>query len=205
LNGKQTDVPKTKDVPHTPNTKVQPAPETQPSPEKVAATKSMLQAGDLKLAKLETSPEKNNSTQERPRTLNEARAQQHLSPSMAMRQDGGMRQTALQAAFDAKATAFGEYDQQVFGAIEQYWNDQLDKNHFSWDRTGRVTLRFRLNYDGSISDMEVLYNDVGELLCYVCQQAVVVPSPYAKWPSDMRRKIADNYRQITLTFHYYLP
>src|SRR5277367_1885595 len=95
LNGKQTDVPKTKDVPRMPNTKVQPTPETQPSPEKLAAMKAMLQAGDLKLAQLETSPEKNEATQERPRTLNEARAQQHLSPSMAMQQEGGTRRMAL--------------------------------------------------------------------------------------------------------------
>ncbi len=206
LNGKQNDVPNTRDVPRVPNTKVQPATEPQPpSPEKLAAPpKSMLKTGDLKLAKLDTSPEKNDSTPERPRTLNEARAQQaNPLPRIQMQQEGGTQRTALQAAFDAKATPFGDYDAQVFGAIQAYWDNELDSQKFARDRIGRVILRFHLNYDGSVSDMEVLQNNVGELLCYVCQKAVTYTSPYAKWPSDMRRMIGDNYRQITLTFIYY--
>ena len=206
LNGKQTDVPNTKEVPHTPNTKVQSAPAPQPpSPEKLAAMKSMLQAGDLRLAKLETSPEKNEATPERPRTLNQARAQQQASPrpQIQMQQDGGTRRRALVAAFDSKATAFGDYDAQMFGAIQQYWDDQLSNRQFAQDRSGRVTLRFRLNYDGSVSDMEVLNNEVGDLLGYVCQQAIIVPSPFAKWPSDMRRETGDKPRQMTVTFIYY--
>jgi len=203
LNGKQTDVPKTKDVPRTPNTKAQPTPETQHSPEKLAAMKSLLQAGDLKLAKLETSPEKNDSTQERPRTLNEARAQQHLSPSMAMQQEGGTRRMAIVPSLDARATPFGDYDKKFIEAVTQRWYDLLDSQQFAQDRTGKVTLRFRLNYDGSISDMEVLQNTVGELLSYVCQKAVTDPSPFEAWPSDMRRMVGENYREMIFTFYYY--
>jgi hypothetical protein len=203
LNGKQTDVPKTKDVPRTPNTKVQPAPETQPSAEKLAAMKSMLQAGDLKLAQLETSPEKNDPTQERPRTLNEARAQQHLSPSMAMQQEGGVRHMAIVPALDARATPFGDYDKKFIEAVTQRWYDLLDSQQFALDRTGKVTLKFRLNYDGSIGDMQVLENNVGELLSYVCQKAVTDPAPFEAWPSDMRRMVGENYREMIFTFYYY--
>ena len=35
--------------------------------------------------------------------------------------------------------------------------------------------------------MQVLENTVGDLLGYVCQQAVNDPSPFEPWPSDMRR------------------
>jgi len=204
LNGKQTDVPKTKDVPRTPNTKVQPTPQTQPSPEKAAAMKSMLQAGDLKLAKLETSPEKNDSKPERPRTLNEARAQQaSLMPSMQMRQDGGTRRRNPTPSFDVKGTRFGDYDEKIIDAVTARWYGLLDSQQFAQDRTGKVTLRFHLNYDGSISDMEVLENTVGELLSYVCQKAVTDPSPFEAWPSDMRREIGKNYREVTFRFYYY--
>jgi hypothetical protein len=206
LNGKQTDVPKTKDVPHTPNTKVQPAPAPQPpSPEKLAAMKSMLQAGDLRLAKLETSPEKNEATPERPRTLNQARAQQPAAqiPSMQMRQEGGARRMAIVPSLDARATPFGDYDKKFIEAVTQRWYDLLDSQSFAQDRTGKVTLRFHLNYDGSINDMEVLQNTVGELLGYVCQEAVTDPSPFAAWPSDMRRMVGENYREMVFTFYYY--
>jgi hypothetical protein len=205
LNGKQTDVPKTKDVPRTPNTKVQPAPETQPSPEKLAAMKSMLQAGDVKLAKLETTPEKNDAP-ERPRTLNEARAQQQQAspmPQMQMRQDGGTRRMAIVPSLDARATPFGDYDKKFIEAVTQRWYDLLDSQQFAQDRSGKVVLRFRLSYDGSISDMEVLQNTVGELLSYVCQKAVTDPSPFQAWPSDMRRMVGENYREMIFTFYYY--
>jgi hypothetical protein len=205
LNGKQTDVPKTKDVPRTPNAKTQPAAEQHPPSQiKMAMPPpSMLQAGDLKLAKLETSPEKNDSTPERPRTLNQARAQQNSQmPSMAMRQEGGTRRLAKMSSLDAAATPFGDYDKKIVEAVTQRWYDLLDSQQFAQDRIGKVTLRFRLNYDGSISDMEVLQNTVGELLCYVCQKAVTDPSPFQAWPSDMRRKVAENYREIMFTFYY---
>jgi outer membrane biosynthesis protein TonB len=205
LNGKQTDVPKTKDVPRTPNPKVQPAPEPQPpSQEKPASQpKPMLQAGDLKLAERETSPQKNDSTQERPRTLNEARAQQAgLMPSMAMQQDGGTRRQALVPSLDAKATQFGDYDRRFIDAVTQRWYDLLDSQKFAQDRSGKVTLRFHLNYDGTISNMEVLENTVGDLLGYVCQEAVTDPT-FEPWPSDMRHMVGKNYREIIFTFYYY--
>jgi hypothetical protein len=203
VNGKQTDVPQTKDVPRTPNTKIQPTPETQRNQEKQEALKSFMQTGDLKLAKLETPTPKSETTPEKPRTLNEARAQQHLSPSMAMQQDGGTRRIAIVPSLDAKATPFGEYDSKFIAAVTQRWYDLLDSQQFAQDRNGKVTLRFHLNYDGSISDMEVLQNSVGELLCYVCQKAVNDPSPFEAWPSDMRRMVGENYREIAFTFYYY--
>jgi hypothetical protein len=60
-----------------------------------------------------------------------------------------------------------------------------------------------LNYDGTITDMSVLQNTVGDLLGYVCQKAVTDPAPFALWPSEMRRDIGKNYREITFTFYYY--
>jgi hypothetical protein len=206
LNGKQKDVPKTKDVPRTPNAKPQP-PAPQPQPQKEtppAQPKPMEQAGDTKLAKLETSPEKTEDKPERPRTLKQALAQRsNLFPSMQMQQEGGTRRQALVPSLDAKATPFGNYDSQFISAVTQRWYDLLDSQKFASDRTGKVTLRFHLNSDGSITEMEVLENNVGELLSYVCQKAVTDPSPYAPWPSDMQRMVGKNFREIVFTFYYY--
>ena len=204
LTGKQTDVPKTKDVPRTPITKPQPAPEP-PSPQKeqqTAPPKPTEQPGETKLAKLDMSPEKK-ETPEKPRTLKEARAQsQTLRPSMTMQQDGGAR-TRLVQAFDSKSTAFGEYDAKIVEAISQRWYDLLDSQKFAQDRSGKVTLRFHLNYNGTITDMTVVQSTVGDLLSYVCQSAVTDPAPFEAWPSDMRRQIGANFREITFTFYYY--
>jgi hypothetical protein len=71
------------------------------------------------------------------------------------------------------------------------------------DRTGKVMLRFHLNYDGTITEMTVLENTVGDLLGYVCQKAINDPAPFKPWPEDMRRLVGQNYREITFTFYYY--
>jgi outer membrane biosynthesis protein TonB len=207
LTGKQKDVPKTKDVPRTPNVKPQ---ESQPAPQpqketQPAQPKPTEPPGDMKLAKLETSPEKKTDTAaEKPRTLKQARAQQsNLFPSMSMNQDGGTRRMALQPSFDAKATPFGDYDRRFIDAVTSQWYNLLDSQKFAQDRAGKVTLRFHLNYDGTISNMEVLENTVGELLGYVCQKAITDPSPYEPWPSDMRHMVGENFREIVFTFYYY--
>lgn len=202
LEGKQKDVPKTKDVPRTPN--VKPREESQPKPTPPDQPKPTEQAGDTKPAKLDTSPEEKKQAQpDRPRTLKEAMARQsNLMPSMRLNQEGGVR-LRLAPSMDAKATAFGDYDRQFIDAVTTQWYNLLDSQRFSQDRSGKVTLKFHLNYDGTISDMEVLENTVGELLCYVCQKAITDPAPYAPWPSDMRRMVGANYREIVFTFYYY--
>ena len=79
----------------------------------------------------------------------------------------------------------------------------LDSQKFALDRNGKVTLRFHLNYDGTITDMQIVENTVGDLLGYVCRNAVTDPSPFEPWPSDMRRMVGANFREITFTFYYY--
>ena len=205
INGRQTDVPKTEDAPRQQVSKLQPSPpaqqannsqQQQPSP--------AIQPGDLTLvAKLENlQPQKNISEQERPRTIQQALARQNLLPGVKMKQDGGVRRHAVVPSFDVKLTGFGEYDAKLVEAITQRWYDLLDSQQFALDRSGKVVLQFRLNYDGTITDMKIAQNSVGDLLGYVCQEAVNDPAPFAKWPSDMRFKLGDS-RDIQFTFYYY--
>jgi hypothetical protein len=87
--------------------------------------------------------------------------------------------------------------------VTQRWYDLLGSQGYALDRVGKVTLRFHLNYDGRITDMEVLENTVGELLGDYCQDAVTDPAPFEQWPSDMRRMVGANFRELTFTFYYY--
>jgi outer membrane biosynthesis protein TonB len=195
LNGKQIEIAKTENVPRPDFNKLQPAPPAQPQESPLAVP-----PGDLTLGKPEDSKPQE---QPRPRTMKQAREQQsHRSPGVQMKEEGGMRHQ-LSASFDAKATPFGAYDAALVEAVTQRWYDLLDSQQFAMDRTGRVTLRFHLNYDGSITEMNVLQNTVGDLLGYVCQKALSDPAPFAPWPADMRRMIGENYREITFTFYYY--
>jgi outer membrane biosynthesis protein TonB len=196
LNGKQTEVAKTENVPRSDFNKLQPA---RPAPQQ--ELQPTVRPGDLTLGKPEDSRQQE---QPRPRTIKQALAQQsHRLPGVQMRQEGGTRRQALSPSFDVKATPFGAYDAAFIEAVTQRWYDLLDSRQFAMDRSGKVTLRFHLNYDGSIADMEVLGNTVGDVLGYVCQKAVTDPAPFAPWPADMRRMIGENYREITFTFYYY--
>jgi len=197
LNGKQTDVPKAEDVPRPDFNKLQPTPAPQPETQPQLA----MNAGDLTLGKLPT--QQQTQTPERPRTLRQALAQQaNRVPGMQMKQDGGVHRHALVPSYDVKLTGFGEYDARFYEAVCQRWFDLLDSQSFAQDRTGKVTLRFHLNYDGSISDMRFAENTVGDLLGYVCEKAVTDAEPFERFPSDMRLKLG-NYADVQFTFYYY--
>jgi outer membrane biosynthesis protein TonB len=207
LKGKQTEVPKTETVPRPDYNKLQvaiaaPQQNTQPAaavPQ--PKTQPLVQPGDLTLGKPQDSKPQE---QPRPRTLKQAREQQgHQMPGQEMKQEGGARLHARGPSFDVAGKSFGAYDQALIDAVTQRWYDLLNSRQFAMDRTGKVMLRFHLNYDGTITEMSVLQNTVGELLGYVCQNAVNDPAPFAKWPSDMRRMVGKNYREITFTFYYF--
>lgn len=139
----------------------------------------------------------------RPRTLKDALAQRSQLPGQAMRQDGGVPRHNLQSSLDVKATPFGDYDRAIIEAVSQRWYDLLDSRRFAQDRSGKVTLRFKLKPDGTIIEMQTTENTVGELLGYLCHEAIEEAAPFAKWPPDMVRMIGANYRDITFTFYYY--
>jgi hypothetical protein len=143
-------------------------------------------------------------TQERPRTLRQALAQNSSKlAGQQMKQDGGVRHHALKSSLDAMATPFGAYDRAIIEAVQQRWYDLLDSQKFALDRTGRVTVIFHLNSDGSVTESKVSDNSVGDLLGYVCQEAIEQAAPFGKWPPDMLRMVGANFREITFTFYYY--
>jgi len=195
LNGKQTEIAKTEDVTRQILSKLQPVP---PAPQQ--DLQPTIQSGDLTLGKPEDSQQRE---QPHPRTLKQANAQQNRLPGPQMKEEGGAHRQALVPSFDVKATPFGVYDAAFIEAVTQRWYDLLDSQQFALDRNGKVILRFHLNYDGTIADMQVLQNSVGDVLGYVCQKAVTDPAPFAAWPSDMRRMVGEDYREITFTFYYY--
>jgi hypothetical protein len=136
----------------------------------------------------------------RPRTLADARQQAGLAGEK-MKQEGGVRRVG-QLAVDAKATPFGEYDAAWIRAVQEQWYNLLDNSSLS-PKSGKVVLQFNLKFDGSITDLRIRETEVGEPLAILCQRAVVDPSPYPKWPTDMHRMVGGNVRPVTLTFFYY--
>jgi outer membrane biosynthesis protein TonB len=210
LNGKQKDIPKAEDTPRmsrqkpsAPQQQLRPSPEKQP--DEAADPSSPMNLGDQKpkqVAERTTTEQKPSpQQQQRPRTLKQVAEQQHL-PGLQMHQDGGAHRR-LSPSFDVRATPFGDYDRALIDAVQNQWDSLLDSQKFAEDRTGRVVIRFDLEYDGTVRNLEVLENGVGEVLSYVCQAAIEDSAPFGKWPDEMRQEIGANSREITFTFDYY--
>lgn len=214
IDGKQSQVVKTEDVPRTKAFPLQPAAPAAPEPKEAqeeAKPKPAYKPGDLALAKPQEKPEEKpretqgDAPQERPRTIQKALAQlnnNQLAGRM-MQQEGGVRHRGVQSSLDVSATAFGAYDAAIIAAVQNRWYYLLDTRNFAGEKTGRVTLRFRLHADGSVSQVGFVENTTDLVLGLLCQSAVVDPAPYAAWPSDMRHKIGADYREVTFTFIYY--
>ena len=216
VDGSQTQMVRTEDVPVPVRVPLQPsAPPPTPEPpsepiQTPTPPPSNPPKGDLLVAQAEEtrkeSEPKPKEPPPRPRTLKEAMARMPNRPDALagrkMRQEGGVRRLATSSMLDVKASPFGEYDRAIIVAIQNRWFDLLDMRGFGHERSGKVVVQFRLHYDGRVSEMRVEENTVDEMLSLLCQKAVLDPAPYGRWPSDMRRMIGANHRDVRFTFYY---
>jgi hypothetical protein len=200
------------DVPKPSPQPLQPAPAPEKIPEPVESKPKGGDApGDLAKAKPEVIKKPNDGQadmatgqtpvvqRERPRTLAAARQQKAIVGEQ-MKQEGGIKERG-KFSLNVARTPFGSYDAALVAAVQQRWYDLLESTPFA-QRSGKVVLEFRLYYDGRITDLKVDGSDVGEILSLLCQRAVLDPAPFAQWPSDMRRAIGKNYRDVMFTFYY---
>jgi hypothetical protein len=139
---------------------------------------------------------------EKPRTLQEARARNPAIAGEKTQQEGGVERRAHVAMVDARRSPFGNYDAVFIGLVQARWYQLLDNNQYMLDRRGKVALTFRLYYDGRISQLEMTENGVGDMLSLLCQKAILDPTPYPRWPTDMRQLVGGDYREVRFTFYY---
>lgn len=205
ISGSQERMMRTED---NERTKAQPLQPALPKPElqEEERAKPAPPRGDLTMARPEDLQKKTaEAPKPKPRTLAEARARQGLPANTVgqrIKQDGGVRQRNVTSSLDAIGSPFGVYDAAIVAAIQDRWYTLLEERNYASDQTGKVVLEFRLNYDGRITDMKVVEQSVDDLLSLLCQKSVMDPSPYAKWPSDMRQRANADYREVRFTFYY---
>ena len=216
IDGQRPELVKTEDVPREKFTPLQPTPPPPPpspppiekknEPQEEVKAAPTTKPGDLTLAKAEPDPPKKpegEAKRERPRTVQEAKARlQQLNqlPGRKMKQDGGVRRLAIDS-LDAKATPFGDYDWALVQAIQGAWFRLLEEQGYAADYRGKVMLRFRLHFDGRITDLTIVENTAGWLPGAICENAVEKPTPFTRFPPDMRRVVGD-IRSIQFTFFY---
>jgi hypothetical protein len=119
-----------------------------------------------------------------------------------MKQDGGVRRYSIDPGVDVKATPFGAYDAAFIMAVQARWFSLLDERNYVGNDVGKVVVEFRLHQDGRISDVRVIDSQVSEIFSWFCQRAILDPAPYRPFPSDLRRMLDGDYREIRFTFYY---
>jgi hypothetical protein len=192
-----------------PQQKTQPKVDTKTVPPKAAPVEEPKPTrnqdpGETLLARAKPQPAQPEVKPEprRPRTVAEAKAQKGIIEGQKMRQEGGTRRHAVGMSMDVKATPFGAYDMAFIHAVQTRWFNLLEERDFVGNQSGKVVLEFRLNYDGRITALRVVDSEVNELLSWTCQRAILDPAPFRPFPSDMRRMVSNDYREIRFTFYY---
>ena len=185
------------------------APPAAPSPTPVQVAKVTAPAPETAAPALNTSTAKPTPPPEpgeadtkvsRPRTIKEALARRAESGLVGdkMKQDGGVKNLGV-SALDVRGMSFGAYDAAIIQAIQQRWYSLLESRPTP---RGKVVVEFRMHFDGRVTDVKVNDADVGELYSLFCQKAVQDPAPYPRWPSDMRRQLQADYRDVRFSFYY---
>lgn len=185
--------------------KPKPAPPSAPVPTQVAKnTTDFLGSPTMNSSTTKPTPPPEPSDADskvsRPRTIKEALARRAESGIVGekMKQDGGVKNLGV-SALDVRGMSFGAYDAAIIQAIQQRWYDLLESRPTP---RGKVVLEFRLHFDGRVTNMKIGDADVGELYALFCQKAVQDPAPFPRWPSDMRRQLQADHRDVKFTFYY---
>lgn len=173
----------------------QASPAVQPSVSMAPPTKAAPPPGPGKSAP-KPSPAPVAANPERPR----ASAPSGTTGLLLRRPVGVNRAGSL--AIDARFSNYGDYTQRMMEAIQSSWWSIIERSRFEGVSRGRVTVRFRLHRDGTVTDAQVLGTEVTRVMTLACKDAVMAPAPYDIWRADMVAMYGES-DTVTINFHYY--
>jgi len=104
-------------------------------------------------------------------------------------------------AIDARFSQYGDYTQRMLEAIQSSWWSIIERSQFESLQRGRVTVRFRLHRDGTVTDATILSNEVTRVMSLACKDAVMAPAPYDIWRADMVALYGES-DIVTINFYY---
>ena len=104
-------------------------------------------------------------------------------------------------AIDARFSQYGDYTQRMLEAIQSSWWSIIERSQFESVQRGRVTVRFRLHRDGTVTDATILSNEVTRVMSLACKDAVMAPAPYDAWRADMVALYGES-DIVTINFYY---
>jgi len=105
-------------------------------------------------------------------------------------------------AIDARFSNYGDYTQRMLEAIQSSWWSIIERSRFEGVSRGRVTVRFRLHRDGTVTDVQIVGSEVTRVMTLACKDSVMAPAPYDIWRADMVAMYGES-DTVTINFLYY--
>lgn len=109
-------------------------------------------------------------------------------------------QTAKGSAL-ALGDPFAAYDNAVIAKIQRRWNALLEQ-FGSYEKSGKVMVRFQLMPDGSIQNLKITNGTGSKILGLVCEKAVMDSVPFPPLPANLQKLMNHKPRDVSMTFQY---
>lgn len=104
-------------------------------------------------------------------------------------------------AVDTSKDAFTAYDNAVIQKVQGRWNALLEQ-FGSYEKSGKVMVRFQLLPDGSIQNLKTTNGTGSKVLGLVCEKAVKESVPFPPLPANLEKLMNHQPRDVSMTFQY---
>ena len=130
-------------------------------------------------------------------------ALQHVRPAIFAEDKIGTKNIGP-AGYDARWSNYGAYLQRLLDTVQIQF-DNIVESSGVFPPTGTiVTVKFRMDSEGKISEILSAESTGGEQAKSQCQLAITSRSPYGKWTDDMVAMLGDS-QEFTWKFYYGTP
>jgi hypothetical protein len=138
-------------------------------------------------------PDANRPPAPRPRLMD-------VLPGEVRPMPGGAQQSGM-TAVNARFNDYGEYQRRMWEAIVLEWHRLARGASDSLVFPSELIIRFRINQEGELKDMEVLRSDAGIIGTLVVREAIFSRSPFGPFTEEMRR-VLNEEEEFVANFRY---
>ncbi len=132
---------------------------------------------------------------------------QTLAPSIVKARPSPLRNNEFgtenigAVAYDAKWSSYGEYLKKFIDSVQVQWERILYQSNIYPTQGTRVTVVFRMNSEGKISEITKVEGGGGHAAQDACVSAITARDPYGAWSDEMIAALGKS-QEFTFTFTY---
>ncbi|GHB94682.1 hypothetical protein [Cerasicoccus arenae] len=125
---------------------------------------------------------------------------QSTSGPLKMEQRSSNRVGAIEV--DAKFDKFGAYLQRMIEAIDLQWQLMVRESSTIMAELGsRVVVRYTINQQGEIINMEVVFSSASRSGTAICVEAIQSRAPFGVWTKEMAQTLGES-QSITIRYYF---